>query len=69
MKTKIFEAYRHDLKNPTWEVIPQDNGESFAKRKEAGNPVRIAWLNSDTGETKHHNLNVNAENLPAPVSA
>ena len=68
MKTKTFEAYRHDQKKPKWESIPKDNGESYAKRKEAGNPVRIAWLNSETGETKYHNLNVNAENLPAAAT-
>tara|TARA_R110000824_G_scaffold321606_1_gene508420 strand:- start:1113 stop:1346 length:234 start_codon:yes stop_codon:yes gene_type:complete len=66
-KTKTFEAFRHDLKKgtPDWVVIPQDKGESYAKYKAAGNPIRIAWLNTETKETKYHNLNINAENLPA----
>ena len=66
-KTKTFEAFRHELKKPEWVVIPQDKGESYAKYKSAGNPIRIAWFNPETKETKYHNLNINAENLPAAV--
>ena len=66
-KTKTFEAYRHELKKPTWVTIPRDKGESYAKHLAKGNPIQVAWTNDEDGSRKTHVIK-NKENLAEVVA-